>query len=54
MLHLHGDELSDIFSTFARVRFLIERQNDADAVRSIIRNSKDRFMIVMRGEFCFG
>lgn len=51
---MHGDDLPDIFSRSTRVRFLIERQSDADAVRSIIRSSKDRFMIVMRGEFCFG
>lgn len=53
-LHMHGDELLDIFSILIRVMLLTERQSDVDAVRSISRSSKNRFMMVMRGEFCFG
>ena len=51
---MHGDEMPDIFSTLTWVMFLIERQSDVDAVRSIVRSSKERFMMAMRGEFCFG
>lgn len=51
---MHGDEMLDIFSILGRVMLLTERESDADAFRSIIRSSKDRFMMVMRGEFFFG
>ena len=54
MLHVDDDELLDVFSIFTLVMFLIEKQSDADAVRKMIRSSKDRFIMVMRGEFCFG
>ena len=52
-LHMHGDDLLDMFLVLTWVMFLIERQRDADAVRSMVRSSEDRFMMVMRGEFCF-
>ena len=51
---MHSDDLLDSFSIFARVRFLIERQRDKDAVRSMIRSSKNRFTMVVRGGVCLG
>ena len=54
MLHVHDEDLSDVFSKSTAVRFLIERESDADAVRIIIRSSKDRFMMVIEGESGFG
>ena len=52
-LHMHDDDLSDAFSKSTTVRFLVDRESDAEAVRTIIRSSKDRFMMVIRDEFCF-
>lgn len=53
-LHRHGDEVLDVSSILSLVMFLIERLSDADDVRSRIRSSKDRFIVVMRSGFCFG
>ena len=53
-LHMHSDDLSDVFLKSTAVRFLVDRESDADAVRIKIRSSKDRFMMATRGEFCFG
>ena len=50
---MHGDEMLDVFSLLGWVMLLIERDSDADAVRSMVRMSKDRFVMMMRGEFCF-
>ena len=50
---MHDEDLSDVFSRSTAVGFLVERQGDADAVRIITRSSKDRFMTVIRGDFCF-
>ena len=52
-LHMHGDELLDIFSILSWVKLLIERQSDVDDVRSIARSINNCFMIKKRGEFCF-
>ena len=35
------------------MRFLVERQSDADAVRIVIRSSKDRFMMVIVYDVAF-
>ena len=53
-LHVHGDDLSDVFSSSIAVRFSVDRESDADAVRIIIRSSKDGLMMVIRGESWFG
>ena len=53
-LHMHDDETLDLFLVLGWVMLLIERESDADAVRSIVRRSKDRFVMVMRGGICFG
>ena len=54
MLHVHDDNLSDVSSRSTPVRFLVDRGSDADAVRIMIKSTKDRFMMVIRGEFWFG
>ena len=53
-LHRHGDDLKEIFLTSIRVRFLIEKQGDKDAVRNMIRSNKKSLMVVMKGGFCYG
>ena len=52
--HVHGDDMPEFFVLSApRVRLLVERQGDEDAVRGMIRRSRNSFMVVMRVQFCF-
>ena len=52
--HVHGDDMPELFVlSAARVRLLVERQGDEDAVRGMIRGSRNSFMVVMRVKFCF-
>ena len=51
---MHGDEMLDVFSVLGWVMLLIERESVVDAFRSMIRSSKDRFVMMMRGGNCFG